>query len=134
VKNLQSLLHPHHHHHHSSSDESEHSSHKRKKHSKKSSHSHDFPLLKLDVKFDFPTYDGELNAEKLDNWVKQIEVYCRVQKIIKDTSKIQLATLRLSDTTLIWWESQTQVDLIQHGKIISSWIEFTVALRKNFIH
>jgi hypothetical protein len=89
-------------------------------------------LLKLDVKFDFPTYDGELNAEKLDNWVKQIEVYCRVQKIIQDTSRIQLATLRLSDTTLIWWESRTQADLIQHGKIISSWIEFTVALRKQF--
>jgi len=24
-------------------------------------------LIKLDVKFDFPIYDGELNAEKLDN-------------------------------------------------------------------
>jgi hypothetical protein len=53
-----------------SSDESEHSSHKRKKHSKKSSHSHDLLLLKLDVKFDLPTYYGELNAKKLDNWVK----------------------------------------------------------------
>jgi hypothetical protein len=30
------------------------------------------------------------------------------------------------------WESWTQVDLIQHGKIISSWIEFVVALRKKF--
>jgi hypothetical protein len=78
---------------------SEHSSHNRKKHSKKSSHSHDLPLLKLDVKFDFPTYDGELNVEKLDNWVKQIEVYCRVQKFIEDDSaRIQLATLRLIDT------------------------------------
>jgi hypothetical protein len=35
-----------------------------KKHSKKTSF--DFPLLKLDVKFDFPIYDGELNAE---NWI-----------------------------------------------------------------
>jgi hypothetical protein len=51
----------------SSFDESEHSSHKRKKNSKKSSHSYDLPLLKLDVKFGFPTYDGELNVEKLDN-------------------------------------------------------------------
>jgi len=40
-------------------------------------------LLKLDVKFDFPIYDGDLNAKKLDNWVKQIEVYCKVQKIVK---------------------------------------------------
>jgi hypothetical protein len=33
-------------------------------------HFHDISLLKLDVKFDFLVYDGELNAEKLDNWVK----------------------------------------------------------------
>jgi hypothetical protein len=38
----------------------------------------------------------------------------------------------MSDTTLIWWESKAQADLIQHGKIISSWIEFIVALRKQF--
>ena len=25
------------------------------------------PLIKLDVKFDLPIYDGELNAENLDN-------------------------------------------------------------------
>ena len=35
-------------------------------------------LRKLDVKFDLPIYDGELNAEKLDNWIRQIDVYCRV--------------------------------------------------------
>jgi hypothetical protein len=34
--------------------------------------------------------------------------------------------------TLIRWESWTRDDLIQHGKIISSWIEFTNALRKQF--
>jgi hypothetical protein len=55
-----------------------------------------------------------------------------VQKIVQDNAKIQLATLRPSDTTLKWWESRTQVDLIQHGKIISSWIEFTVALKNQF--
>jgi hypothetical protein len=107
----------------SSSNEIKHSSHKRKKCSKKSSRSHDLPLLKVDVKFDFPTYDGELNVDKLDNWFKWIELYCRVPKITHEPSKIQLATLCLRNTTLIWWETRTQVDLIQHGKIISSWIE-----------
>lgn len=38
-------------------------------------------LIKLDVKFDFPIYDGELNAKKLDNWIRHIDVYCRVQSI-----------------------------------------------------
>jgi hypothetical protein len=28
------------------------------------------PLLKLDVKFVFPMYDGKVNAEKIDNWVR----------------------------------------------------------------
>ena len=34
-------------------------------------------LIKLDVKFDLPIYDGEINAKKLYNWIKQIDVYCR---------------------------------------------------------
>ncbi len=50
------------------------------------------PYFKLDVKFELPIYDGELNAKKIDNWIKQLEVYCRVQGIHDDPSKIQLAT------------------------------------------
>jgi len=37
------------------------------------------PLLKLDVKFKLPTYDGDLNAKNLDNWVRQLEFYCRIR-------------------------------------------------------
>ena len=33
------------------------------------------PLLKLDIKFELPMYNGEVNAEKLENWVLQLEVY-----------------------------------------------------------
>ena len=36
------------------------------------------PLIKLDVKFDLPIYYGELNAKKIDKWIRQIDVYCRV--------------------------------------------------------
>ena len=46
------------------------------------------PHLKLDIKFDLPMYNGELNSEKLDNWICQIEVYCRIQKFIEDAVKI----------------------------------------------
>ena len=37
-------------------------------------------LIKRDVKFDLHVYDGELNAKKLDNWIRTIDVYaeCRV--------------------------------------------------------
>ena len=47
-----------------------------------------FSLIKLDVKFDLPVYDGELNAENLDNWIRQTYVYCRVQNIDSERRKI----------------------------------------------
>jgi hypothetical protein len=31
---------------------------------------------------------------------------------------------------VIWWESKMQVDLVQKGKVISSWDKFTKAIRK----
>jgi hypothetical protein len=106
---------------------SNHYSH-RNKSSKKTDHN--LPLLKLDVKFEFSTYDGELNANKLDNWIKKIKVNCRVQRIMDEVAKIQLVSLQLSGTALIWWESKMQVDMVQNGKVISSWDKFIKAIRK----
>jgi hypothetical protein len=34
---------------------------------RKYSHKHDMPLLNLDVKFELPMYDGEINEKKLNN-------------------------------------------------------------------
>jgi len=50
-------------------------------------------------------YDGEMNPEKLQNWIKQLEVYCRIQKVVDDYTKTKLDTLRIGGTNLIWWES-----------------------------
>jgi hypothetical protein len=87
-------------------------------------------LLKLDVKFQLPTYDGELDAKKLDNWVRQLEVYCRIQNIVDEETKIQLASLKLGGTNLIWWESRTRDNLKKSGKTISSWNDFVIALKQ----
>jgi hypothetical protein len=50
----------------SSSSSSSKSSGKKNVHKNK----HEIPLLKLDVKFELPIYDGEVNVEKLDNWIR----------------------------------------------------------------
>ena len=86
------------------------------------------PQLKLDIKFELPMYNGEINAEKLDNWIRQIEVYCRIQKFTKDNINIQLASLRLGGTAFNWWGRRSQEDLDIKGKFISSWYEFTSTL------
>ena len=89
-------------------------------------------LIKLDVKFDLPIYDGELNAEKLDNWIRQIDVCYRVQNIDSDRSKIQLASLCVGGTILVWWEGKTQADMKKHGKILFVWSEFLSTTKKKF--
>jgi len=72
-----------------------------------SSYFQNYPL-KIEVKFDLPNFYGEVNAKKLDHWIKQIEVYCRIQKIVKDENKIQLATIKMIGNALIWWEHNMQ--------------------------
>jgi hypothetical protein len=56
-------------------------------------HKHDMHLLKLDVNFELPMYDGEVNVERLDNWVSKMEVYCSVKQIKDEETQIKLASL-----------------------------------------
>ena len=70
-----------------------------RKHSHK--HKQEMPLLKLNVKFELPMYDGEVNAKSLDNWVRRMKVYCSVQQIKDEETQIKLASLHLAGTTLI---------------------------------
>jgi hypothetical protein len=51
-------------------------------------------------------YDGEVNAERIENWVRQMDSYCSVQEIKDEATQIKLASLRLGGTTLIWWKSK----------------------------
>jgi hypothetical protein len=88
------------------------------------------PLLKLDVKFELPMYDGEVNAERLENWVRQMEVYCSVQQIKDEATQIKLASLRLAGTTLIWWQSKLKNGTQQVGNVFASWHNFISSLRK----
>jgi hypothetical protein len=88
------------------------------------------PLLKLDVKFELPMYDGEVNAERLHNWVRKIEVYCSVKQIKDEETQIKLASLRIAGTTLIWWQIKLQNGTQQVGNVFPSWKVFVSTLRK----
>jgi hypothetical protein len=90
------------------------------------------PLLKLDLKFELPMYDGEVNAERLDNWVRQIEVYCSFQQIKDEATQIQLASLQLACKTLIWWKSKLQNGTQQVGNLFLLWQVFVSTLKNKF--
>ncbi len=65
-------------------------------------------------------FNGESNAEKLNNWIRQIGIYYRIQQIEEDEAKIQLASLWLSSTALIWWEGKLQKGNKNLGNLLSS--------------
>jgi hypothetical protein len=88
------------------------------------------PLLKLDVKFELPIYDREVNVERLENWVKHMEVYCSVQQIKDEATQIKLTSLRLARTTLIWWQNKLQNGTQQVSNVFPSWKSFIYSLRK----
>ena len=46
------------------------------------------PFLKLDVKFEFPMFNGEVNAEKLENWTRKLQVYLRIHNLHDDNNNI----------------------------------------------
>ena len=78
------------------------------------------PFLKLDVKFEMLMFNGEVNVEKLDNWIRKLEVYLRIQNFHDDDTKIQLASLRMEGATLVWWEAKKKEEINKHGNIILS--------------
>jgi hypothetical protein len=90
------------------------------------------PLLQLDVKFELPMYDGELIAERIDNWGIHMDVYCSVQQIKDEATQIKLASLRLASTTLIWWQIKLQNGTQQVGNVFQSWQVFVSALKNQF--
>ena len=77
-------------------------------------------------------FNGEVNVEKLDNWIRQLEVYLRIQNLHDDDTKIQLASLRMDGAALVWWESKTKDEIKKHGKITLSWDEFITAIKNQF--
>jgi hypothetical protein len=112
----------------SSSSSSSKSNEKKHVHKRKN----EMPLLKLEVKFELPMYDGEINAERLDNWARQMEFYCSVKKIKDEATWIKLASLRLVGTTLICWQRKLKNGTQQVGNVFPSWQSFFYALRKKF--
>jgi hypothetical protein len=44
---------------------------------------------------------------------------------------VQLASLRLENITLVWWEIKLQ-DICKCGNLLSSWSKFKSVIRKQF--
>jgi hypothetical protein len=58
-------------------------------------------------------------------------VYLCVQRIDEEEVKLQLTSLQLEGTALVWWERNIR-DRSKSGNILSSWLELKSVIRKQF--
>jgi len=77
-------------------------------------------------------YNGEVNVDKLDNWICHLEAYCWIQNLQEDDIRVLFTSLRMEGAALVWWESMTQEEIKKHDKISISWNDFIVAIKRQF--
>jgi len=61
----------------------------------------------MKVKFDIKSYQGEIDALKVNHYLQQLEFYFSFHHI-KEEQKISFAWIKLEGHSLTWWESHTK--------------------------
>ena len=88
-----------------------------------SSHSISF---KVEEKVEIPTFGGEVDDDKLNNWLNQLEVYIQIQGVLGDVNKISFARLKMDGHALIWWETHVETLKYENQPKVYSWEEFKI--------
>ncbi|GJT76267.1 hypothetical protein Tco_1042992 [Tanacetum coccineum] len=60
--------------------------------------------FKVEARIDIPSYDGTVDAEKLDSWIDQLETYFTLYGFTS-VKKVSFVRLKLTSHALAWWNS-----------------------------
>ncbi|KAA8521664.1 hypothetical protein F0562_012346 [Nyssa sinensis] len=83
--------------------------------------------FKVEARVEIPTFDGTVDAEKLDSWIDQLETYFTLYGF-SSTEKVSFARLKLINHALTWWNAYLKNG---HDQEIT-WKAFTQLLRQEF--
>ncbi|GJW95820.1 hypothetical protein Tco_0175492 [Tanacetum coccineum] len=83
--------------------------------------------FKVEARIDIPSYDGTVDAEKLDSWLDQLETYFTLYGFTS-TEKVSFARLKLTSHALAWWNAQLK--MTREEEI--TWNEFKRLLRQEY--
>jgi hypothetical protein len=60
--------------------------------------------FKVQVNFDIPVFEGQIDADALDKWLNLLECYFSIHKFF-DKEKITFALLKALPHVKHWWET-----------------------------
>jgi hypothetical protein len=85
----------------------------------------------MEVKVIINPYQGEINALKLNHWLKQLEVYFNVHGV--DEEKIiPFARLNLEGHDLTWWEIHVEKLILESDPLLTRWEDFKTFIKSQF--
>jgi hypothetical protein len=83
-------------------------------------------------KMDIPVYEGNLDAEKLLDWIRALDTYFDYEDIEED-KKVKYAVTRLKGHETLWWD-ELQDDRCCKGKQkIKRWDRMIAKMKAKFI-
>ncbi|KAL4318521.1 hypothetical protein GQ457_18G008050 [Hibiscus cannabinus] len=77
------------------------------------------------------TFGGSRNAQEVDNFLYGLDQYLGAVGIVEDASKIQTASLYLTDTAMLWWRRRRN-DIEKGTCTISTFDDFKKELKRQF--
>jgi hypothetical protein len=84
------------------------------------------------TKMDIPTYEGNLDAEELLDWIRALDTYFDYEDIEED-KKVRHAVTKLKGHAALWWD-ELQADRRCKGKQkIKSWDRMVAKMKEKFI-
>ncbi|KAA8518207.1 hypothetical protein F0562_015681 [Nyssa sinensis] len=83
--------------------------------------------FKVEARVEIPTFDGTVDAKKLDSWIDQLETYFTLYGF-SSTEKVSFARLKLINHALTWWNAYLKNGPEQE----ITWKAFTQLLRQEF--
>jgi hypothetical protein len=84
------------------------------------------------TKMDIPSYEGNLDAEELLDWIRALDTYFNYEDIEED-KKVRHVITRLKGHAALWWDEMQADRHFQGKKKIKSWDRMIAKMKAKFI-
>ena len=82
------------------------------------------------MNLDIPNIEGKIDAESIDNWVKQLESYYSMNHLLEAVN-ITIISLKMSTSVHCWWENLS-TNMERERYPIDTWDKFFEYIQKEF--